>query len=958
MTLEIKNHQNKIKLSELNDKELLKLILHLYDNKKFEEVVRITNKIFLKTSDQYWIHFLKGSSLYNLGSYEEAIVDYEKCLEINPNSAESYFELGNIYQNTKKTHEAETYYNLAISKKENYVEAIANLGKLYKDIGDFNKSREYLENAIEINPNFPRAFNFLGSLADAQNDIKNAEKFYKKAIYLDNSYDEPIYNLALVQLYDCQFKEGFRNHDYRWKISSFVKKKLHTNQPLWSPSKNNNNHLTIWPEQGIGDYILYSRFFNDIIHETKNFTVVVHEKTKALFERSFPHINFVTEINTGNIDYHLPIGDLAKFYVNSLNDIKTRSDIYLKVDKNRSDMIKGILPKGNKICGISWISKNDDIGENKSMSLEDMKDLLMLPNVTFVDLQYTDTTEERNEFKNKYGIEILKFEEIDNFNDIDGLASLINACDCIVTISNTNVHIAGSIGKKTFLMLPKGKGRLWYWSKENTQSIWYKSIEIVEQDIIGSWNDVIEKIKSKLSKHNFKPKSLEIELGILINLFKKGYFQEVIEKGERLKSYFNKSHMLYNVIGSAYSKIKNFEKARYYHEISTKLKPNFHEGYYNLGYTYWELGELDKAEKNCLRSLELKSNYAFPYNTLGAVYQDKVENNKAEKYFKKAIELDNNYLKPKYNLYLHYAHIGNFKEAWKYFEHRWKALDVHNEVNKLSGTRWNLKLSNSVTIWAEQGIGDFILYSRFFNDLITLGIHFRVLIDKKLISIFERTFPNVEFVTELNKSQLDFHAPLGDLAKFFINSFNDVRKRSDAYLKVDKNKSKLIKEILPKGKKICGISWISKNESLGKNKSITLEDMKDLLMLPNITFVDLQYTDTTEERNEFKKKYGIDIHRFEQIDNFNDIDGLASLIDACDFVVSVSNTTVHIAGSIGKKTYLMLPNNRGKLWYWSKENAQSIWYKSIEIFERNTSESWKNLIQKIIQKLEKGNLCT
>ena len=124
MTLEIKNHQNKIKLSELNDKEILKLILHLYDNKKFEEVVRITNKIFLKTSDQYWVHFLKGSSLYNLGSYEEAIVDYEKCLEINPNSAESYFELGNIYQNTKKTHEAETYYNLAISKKENYVEAM------------------------------------------------------------------------------------------------------------------------------------------------------------------------------------------------------------------------------------------------------------------------------------------------------------------------------------------------------------------------------------------------------------------------------------------------------------------------------------------------------------------------------------------------------------------------------------------------------------------------------------------------------------------------------------------------------------------------------------------------------------------------------------------------------------------------------------------------------------------
>ena len=53
--------------------------------------------------------------------------------------------------------------------------------------------------------------------------------------------------------------------------------------------------------------------------------------------------------------------------------------------------------------------------------------------------------------------------------------------------------------------------------------------------------------------------------------------------------------------------------------------------------------------------------------------------------------------------------------------------------------------------------------------------------------------------------------------------------------------------------------------------------------------------------------------KLEEIDNFNDIDGLASLIDACDFVVSVSNTTVHIAGAIGKKTYLMLPQGKGKI---------------------------------------------
>ena len=213
-------------------------------------------------------------------------------------------------------------------------------------------------------------------------------------------------------------------------------------------------------------------------------------------------INFITQIDLGKIDYHAPIGDLAKFYINSFNDVKKRSEAYIAVDKVRTQKIKQLLPKGKKICGISWISNSGQIGKNKSMTLEDMKELLSLPDIEFVDLQYTDTSKERSEFKKKYGVEILKINEIDNFYDLDGLASLIDACDCIVSVSNTTAHIAGSIGKKTYLMIPQNRGRLWYWSKENEQSIWYKSIQIVEKNKVNSWYDVIKNITHKLAGEN------------------------------------------------------------------------------------------------------------------------------------------------------------------------------------------------------------------------------------------------------------------------------------------------------------------------------------------------------------------------------------------------------------------------------------------------------------------------
>ena len=98
-------------------------------------------------------------------------------------------------------------------------------------------------------------------------------------------------------------------------------------------------------------------------------------------------------------------------------------------------------------------------------------------------------------------IKIEKIQSIDNFNDLNGVSSLIDICDFVITVSNTNAHLSGALGKKTYLLLPKGKGRLWYWSSENNKSNWYPSIEILQQNVVGSWKDVVTNL-SKTLKDN------------------------------------------------------------------------------------------------------------------------------------------------------------------------------------------------------------------------------------------------------------------------------------------------------------------------------------------------------------------------------------------------------------------------------------------------------------------------
>ena len=78
----------------------------------------------------------------------------------------------------------------------------------------------------------------------------------------------------------------------------------------------------------------------------------------------------------------------------------------------------------------------------------------------------------------------------------------------------------------------------------------HKSVQVIEQTQIGCWKNVVENIKNKfknsalVSTHQY----LNNEISILINLFKKGLYDQVIEKGKQVLSKFEKSYMVTNII--------------------------------------------------------------------------------------------------------------------------------------------------------------------------------------------------------------------------------------------------------------------------------------------------------------------------------------------------------------------------------------------------------------------------
>ncbi len=406
--------------------------------------------------------------------------------------------LGLAYYKKKQFDIAKSFLLNSISLNKDNSNAFNLLGDCYLEIKDFENAKINYNKSLQITPYNKMALNNLASLNFFNGDLIEAENTYKLSLkHNENNYDAK-YNLAQCQLAQSNFLSGWRNFEFRWLANQFHSPKLKKNIPKFEINMEKKN-LLLWSEQGLGDQILFLRFLRDLEPFIKNLYINIDIRLHKIIKRAYPKIKFLSK-NDFNKNYkinaQMPLGDLGSLFVKDNSYLTKNSNSYLSSDPNLTKQLKNNLKANNKyICGLSWISKNDDIGTNKSISLEILNPILSIKNIYFLDLQYNDTADERDKFYNKYGIKINKIEEIDNFNDLNGVTSLIDMCDFIITVSNTNAHISGSIGKETFLLLPKGKGKLWYWSSLKNRSIWYKSIHIIQQNTIDLWDDPIKKLK-------------------------------------------------------------------------------------------------------------------------------------------------------------------------------------------------------------------------------------------------------------------------------------------------------------------------------------------------------------------------------------------------------------------------------------------------------------------------------
>ena len=215
--------------------------------------------------------------------------------------------------------------------------------------------------------------------------------------------------------------------------------------------------------------------------------------------------------------------------------------------------------------------------------------------------------------------------------------------------------------------------------------------------------------------------------------------------------------------------------------------------------------------------------------------------------------------------------------------------------------------------------------------------------------------PGINFVKdkeELKKIEFDFHMPLGSVPGLLRNDIRDFDRTVKGYLKADPERVEAIRtELNLKGKTAIGISWRSFNSINKTKKSIQLEDMERLFSGLDVVLVNLQYGDVEDEIREFKEATGIEVLQCASVDNREDLDGLAALIEVCDLVISITNVTVHLAGALAKETWVLLPYVAN--FWWLVERTDSIWYPSSTLYRQPKLDDWDSVYASVRKDLQR-----
>jgi len=446
-------------------------------------------------------HYNLGNTLREKGLQLPAIEHLRKAIESKPDHAQAHNNLGNILKERGDITEAIASYKAAISSHPDFADAQINLGNTLLEQGCTRDAIDYYQKGLEINPRLTTARIDLGVALMSEGKVEEALSSLREAIELNPDNADAHWNYSLALLLKGDYKNGWESYEKRFGTS------YENHKPHASPKCNKWNgdlsrkpsKLLLVSEQGLGDTLQFMRYASTLKKEGIDITICAQEKLHSLIRASGIDLNPASpeQANQAKDGEWIPLLSLAKYLgVSPANVVNAQP--YLKTPNSLTSKWERILSREQRpIIAINWQGNPapEQRGlRGRSFKLEKLA-ALADPSISFLSIQkgYGSDQLEDCTFKDHF---VSCQETVNKTWDFLETAAIIANCDLVITSDTYVAHLAGGMGKKTWLLLHQVPD--WRWGLKGDKTFWYPSLRIFRQQEAGNWDEVIEHVRRAL----------------------------------------------------------------------------------------------------------------------------------------------------------------------------------------------------------------------------------------------------------------------------------------------------------------------------------------------------------------------------------------------------------------------------------------------------------------------------
>lgn len=373
------------------------------------------------------------------------------------------------------------------------------------------------------------------------------------------------------------------------------------------------------------------------------------------------------------------------------------------------------------------------------------------------------------------------------------------------------------------------------------------------------------------------------------------------------------------------------------------LRPDKVEVWHYLGMAWQECHIPDKA-RSCFETAHKIKPTAFSLGNIGVTWLDQGDPKKAIEYVSRAIEMDPTFQGGRATMGFAQLSLGNWRDGWKNYEaclggRFRKELDF-------GAPKWDGSRVDNLIVYGEQGLGDEIMFASCLADAQKVAAHITLECDPRLEGLFKRSFPDIEVYGTrrleqpwLEGRRFDAQCAIGSLPALFRESPESCPKRP--YLKADPERRVMWRALFDSWRKpVIGLTWSGgRAASQMAKRRVGVDAFRPLIETRDAVFVALQYKDPRAEI----AASGLPVRAFPATMT-DDYDDCAALVAELDDIVGIHTTVHHLAGAMGKKSTVLVPDN--PMWLYAY-GEQMPWYQQNTYWKKRPGESWADCIKRL-----------